>query len=211
MPGMPQGRHIGEAGPKSVTLVRVADDGSVACEERAVSVAQFERVTVDLAGVGDWREMTERIGASLERARAGVRADRLVARLELTGGTPLNWRLRRERERVEGEARHRAGAAGNTWIEKVELATGEPAGARAGAGAVAELAAEMRGPVAQSQDFRTQALEAMEDIERVLPPEVRRALGDSAGEREKTLAGLIGEGCETVLVRLREGGSGEAD
>ena len=211
MPGMPQGRHIGEAGPKSVTLVRVADDGSVACEERAVSVAQFERVTVDLAGVADWREMTERIGASLERARAGLRADRLVARLELTGGTPLNWRLRRERELVEGEARHCAGAAGNSWIEKVELATGEPGNAAADAGAVAELAGTMSGSVARSEEFRAQADRIMEEIELALPPDARRALGDSAEERAETLAGLIDEGRQTVLARLREGAPGEAD
>ena len=211
MPGMPQGRHIGEAGPKSVTVVRVADDGSVACEERAVSVAQFERVTVDLAGVADWREMTERLGARLERARAGVRADHLVARLELTGGTPLNWRLRREEELVDTEARHCAGAAGKTWIEKVELATGDLAGARADAGAVAELAGTMSGSVSRSEEFRAQANGIMEEIERALPPEARRALGDSAEKREKTLAGLIDEGCETVLARLHEGGSGDAE
>ena len=33
MPGMPQGRDIGEAGPKTVSLVTVGDDRSIVIEE----------------------------------------------------------------------------------------------------------------------------------------------------------------------------------
>ncbi|MGC0321106.1 DNA repair exonuclease SbcCD nuclease subunit [Bradyrhizobium sp. USDA 326] len=47
MPGMPQGRDISEAGPKSVTLVIIEDDRSIHIEERTTSIAQFERVLVD--------------------------------------------------------------------------------------------------------------------------------------------------------------------
>ena len=50
MPGMPQGRDINEAGEKSVTLVTIRDDRSIEIEERLTSVAQFERLSVDLAG-----------------------------------------------------------------------------------------------------------------------------------------------------------------
>ena len=48
MPGMPQGRDIGEAGPKSVTLVRVADDGAIDCHPHTTSVAQFERIQMGI-------------------------------------------------------------------------------------------------------------------------------------------------------------------
>lgn len=50
MPGIPQGRDINEAGEKSVTLVTIRDERSVEIEERLTSVAQFERVSVDLTG-----------------------------------------------------------------------------------------------------------------------------------------------------------------
>ena len=53
MPGIPQGRHINEAGPKSVTYVEIGS-GGVVIEERFTSVAQFERVAVDIGGVEDW-------------------------------------------------------------------------------------------------------------------------------------------------------------
>ena len=58
MPGIPQGRDVGEHGPKSVTLASVLDDGSITMEERIVSLAQFEaKGTVD----GPVRRVTDRI------------------------------------------------------------------------------------------------------------------------------------------------------
>ena len=48
MPGIPQGRDIGESGPKSVTLASVLDDGSIVLDERIVSLAQFERVSASM-------------------------------------------------------------------------------------------------------------------------------------------------------------------
>ncbi len=205
MPGMPQGRYIDEAGPKSVTLVHIGDDRSVECTEHPVNVAQFERVEVDLAGAEEPREMARRVGETLDELRAGVEAEHLVVRLKLTGGTPLNWWLRREPERVETEARHRAGMAGNAWIEKVEIATREPGKADSNPGAFGELAKAMRGSAARSEEFRAEADRAMEEIERALPPEARRALGANPEDREATLAGLIDEGREAVLARLRGG------
>lgn len=205
MPGMPQGRNIGEAGPKSVTLVHVGDDRSVECAERPVNVAQFERVKVNLAGAEEPREMARRIGERLDELRASAEAEHLVVRLELTGGTPLNWQLRREPEGVETEARHRAGMAGNVWIEKVEIATGDPGGPGTAPGAVEELANDMRDPIARSAAFRAEADKMMKEIEKALPLAVRRALGDSDERRDRTLDDLITEGSQAVLAHLREG------
>ena len=76
MPGNPQGRDINEAGPKSATLVTIGDDRKIKIEERSTSVAQFERLRVDLAGVDDWREVLERIDKGLlagaPRPRASI-------------------------------------------------------------------------------------------------------------------------------------------
>ncbi|RWK56775.1 MAG: DNA repair exonuclease, partial [Mesorhizobium sp.] len=65
MPGMPQGRDINESGPKSVSLVTIADDRTVHVEERFTSIAQFERVVIDLDGVADWRQTVTTVAATL--------------------------------------------------------------------------------------------------------------------------------------------------
>ena len=47
MPGMPQGRDINEDGPKSATLVSIADDGTVNQEEKHTALAEFARINID--------------------------------------------------------------------------------------------------------------------------------------------------------------------
>lgn len=121
MPGMPQGRDINEAGAKSVTLATVMDDGSILLQERLTSVAQFERVTVELGGIEDWRDMVRALGRALGQVRDGVASEHLVARLHLTGAATLAWRLRLDLDLLRTEAEDQAAALGKSWIDKVEV------------------------------------------------------------------------------------------
>ena len=73
MPGNPQGRDINEAGPKSATLATIGDDRAITLEERVTSIAEFQRVGVDLSGVDDWRAALKRIEAALTARRASRR------------------------------------------------------------------------------------------------------------------------------------------
>ena len=224
MPGMPQGRDIGEAGPKSATLVHVADDGSIACTERPVNVAQFERVPVDLSGIDDRRDMVERIGAALERERGRVDADHLVVRLELRGATPLDWRLRRDPEFARAEAEFRASGS-RTWIEKIELETITEEADAPSAGPVAELAAAMS-ELAAEPEFGKDLADDIEKVLRRLPgsgawdvfgateadrTDSRRrsrgrgrdVFGATEADRTETLARLAAEGRRAVVAHLR--------
>ena len=51
MPGIPQGRHINEAGAKSVTLASVSQTGDTIVTERFTGLVQFERVTIDITDI----------------------------------------------------------------------------------------------------------------------------------------------------------------
>ena len=209
MPGMPQGRDVGEAGPKSVTLVRVADDGVIDCHPHITSVAQFERIQIDLAGVPDQRVMVERIAAGLADARTAAQSDHLVVRLELRGETELAWRLRRDPELVRAEAVHRAELIGRTWIEKIALevtAPGDPT-----IGPIGEVADTIRNKIAPSDSFRRSALEVLDQMEKALPPAARDVFGDSEERRNEILDQLIEEGCQTVLAHLQETRADGAD
>ena len=202
MPGMPQGRDIGEAGPKSVTIVRVGDGGVVDCRPHPTSVAQFERISVDLTAVTDQQDVAERIGVGLAHARAGAESDQLVVRLELRGKTELVWRLRRDPELVKAEAIHRAGTVGRTWIEELELAVssyGDTA-----VGPIGEIAETIRQGIAPSASFQQSALEMVEDLTKALPPAARNVFGDSEEIRKKIVQKLICEGCDSVLAHLHE-------
>ena len=53
MPGMPQGRDIGESGSKSVTIGDVTESG-ISIRERVTSVAEFALIDHDLTGAAYW-------------------------------------------------------------------------------------------------------------------------------------------------------------
>lgn len=207
MPGNPQGRDINEAGPKGVTLVDIDDDGTVTCEERAVAVAVFERVTVDLSAIDDWSGMLDRVEAALGMARAAAGGAHLVARLLLTGATPLAWRLRRDEDLLLAEAQNLAASLGECWIETVELSVTVPAAVTGGdAGPVGELSRLMHENVVESHAYREDLREALSDLLRQLPKEARGLLAADEAAEEALLSELALTGADAVLARL--GGEG---
>lgn len=210
MPGMPQGRDINEAGEKTVSLVTVSDDRSISVEERMTSVAQFERVNVDLSGTDDWRSAMERIETAMGEARDRTRAPHLVARVQLSGRTPLAWKLRRDRDLLLAEAEQRAEGMGQTWIEKIEIATEAPAqtGGVSAADPVNELGELMRLDIlpaaATLQDIR----QLVEDLRNDLPAEIRGFAGDDEAGLEAFVERLLADGSADILARLRSDSAG---
>ncbi len=206
MPGMPQGRDINEAGPKSVTIVTISDDRAVTLEERLTSVAQFERVTVDLSGIDDWRDMADAAGRALERTREVAPSEHLIARLRLTGRTPLAWRLRRDMDLLSAELAARAARTGKCWVEKVEIACdGDAAQAASGpsAGALAELRRLIDDEVMGQPGFRMDASTIAKELRDQLPVDCRGILGMDEDAFEASVAAAVRDGVEDVFARLR--------
>lgn len=206
MPGMPQGRDINESGPKSVTLVTIAGDRTVHVEERVTSLAQFERVTVDLTGVDDWKDMVGAVAKAMERARDEAISEHLVARLRVTGATPLAWRLRRDIDLLKAEADDRAGLTGRCWVEKVEVDCEAPGVASMPASHAANPVLELRRlideEITQSEAYQTEVARIADELRGQLPPECRGLLGSGEEESRAMLANLVKEGAADVLARL---------
>lgn len=203
MPGNPQGRDINEAGPKTVSLVTVADDGSIRVEEHNAGVAQFERITVDTTGIDDWRDLATAVSTSLRRARDSASADQLVARLQIIGGTPLAWRIRRDLDLLKTEADDRASVIGGCWVEKLEVRCHVPSAAdSSGDDPVTELRRLIASNVSQSHGFRQEAIRFAEELAAQLPPECRHFLGTDEKAFQEVLAELVSEGADTVAASL---------
>ncbi len=199
MPGNPQGRDINESGPKGITLVTVEEDGTIACEERPVAVAVFERLSVDLAGIDDWRGMQERAEAVLAAALAATGGAHLVARLTLAGATPLAWRLRRDEDLLLAELQNIAASLGSGWIEAVELAvTAPPVAEGIDAGPLSELSRLMHADVTLSHAYREELCEMLADLLRQLPKEARHLLVPDEAAEEGLIAELAREGADTA-------------
>lgn len=206
MPGMPQGRDVNEGGEKTITLVTVNDDRSLIVEERATSVAQFERVSVDLSAAETWRETVELIEEGMGVVRDRTRSEHLVGRLRLTGATPLSWRLRRDRDLLAAEIDQRAEGLGKTWIEKIEIVTTVPVSAPVGVAAadpVLELGELMRDDIIHQHGVREAVRDIVKELRDDLPPEARGFSGDDETAFEALIDQLLSEGSEDMLARLK--------
>ncbi|RUV66276.1 MULTISPECIES: DNA repair exonuclease [unclassified Mesorhizobium] len=208
MPGMPQGRDINEAGEKSVTLVTIRDDRSVEVEERLTSVAQFERVNVDLTATMEWSEVVGRIRSALADIRASVRSRHVVVRLGLSGASPLSWALIRDRDLLLAEAEQAAEQAGDTWVEKLELGLAPPRTetSEGVADPIFELAESMRAD-ASSEAFRAEARELVLKMVADLPPDGRDFAGKDEAALELFLDRVLASGADLVTARLKTGGA----
>lgn len=211
MPGIPQGRHINEAGPKSVTLVEIADDRTVSVSERFTAIAQFERVPVDVAGIETWPAVLRKVEMELGSASDAALSNSLVARLELTGLTPLAFRLRRDVDELISETRE--AAADGVFIEAIDMQAQSTAAAdRTGAdgtgaeGAGSDPFAELRllmDTHGRGLDaVRKAARELVVDLQQHLPVDARARLGDSDEDVAAMVETFMREGAETLLARF---------
>ncbi len=212
MPGIPQGRDINEAGPKSVSLVTIQDDQSVQVEERLTSIAQFERVPVDLSGIEEWRDVVTTIATALERKRTTVRSDHLVARLTLTGATPLAWRIRREPDLLQAESAARAADIGKCWVEGVEIRCTNPAVASqiTSADPITELRRLIDETVIGADIFQSDISAIAEDLRAQLPPECRALFGKDEKSFQARIEAAVQDGVEVVMARLHAASEAEA-
>jgi DNA repair protein SbcD/Mre11 len=215
MPGMPQGRDINEGGAKSVTLVTVTDDKSIVLEERLTSIAQFERVPVDLSGIEDWKDVVGAIGRALGQSRDKVESEHLVTRLHMTGATSLGWRLRRDLDLLRTEAEDQASGIGKCWIDKVVVDCHSPqpfrdAADHAAADPLEELRRLMSEEVMPSESYLGEIAAIAEELRGQLPAECRGILGTDEEAFAARLSEAARDGIENVLARLRAGSDAEA-
>ena len=202
MPGIPQGRDIGEAGRTSVTLVRVDDANRVTLEARSVAAIRFERLPLDCTGLEEWSHLLARIEETLRRAGAAPREEEhLVLRLALTGATPLAWRIARDLDRLTEEAR--AFAAGfRLWIDRVEPGLALPGSDRPGSALPADLVRLVTEDLPADPAVAAALLAAAQEMTRDLPPELRDLLGRTEAEMAAHCRALLDDGIPAMLAAL---------
>ena len=204
MPGMPQGRDINEAGEKTVSLVTIGDDRSITIEERQTSIAQFERLTVDVTSIQEWRDVIGTIENVLVTQRDRTRSRHLVGRLKLIGKTPLAWRLRRDADLLLAEAEQKTQGIDRTWVEKIEVdVRPSDLSQTTIADPLIELGELMQLEVMASHGFREDIRHLVKDLVDDLPPESRKFAGNNELEFEAFIEDLLSESGDDIIARLK--------
>lgn len=208
-PGNTQGRHIRETGPKGCALVTV-EDGEITHQTIALDVMRWETLTLDIGDLPDQEALLEAAVLGLRQRLAEVGDRVLAARVRLQGDGPLHRLLAARSDTVEQELRNFALQASNgrAWLEKIEFRTRPPLDLDRIAerdDPVGLLVRELREIAADPALLRAVAEEALSDLLRKLPVDLRAAarLDETEG-----LIELLGEVESDLLARLagEEGG-----
>lgn len=204
MPGMPQGRDINEDGPKSATLVTIADDGTVALEERQTAIAEFARVSIDADGETEWSVLADKVSNALKQARELTTAPELVTRIGFSGETPLAWRMRRDADLLMAEAEERAAQTGATWVEKLEITCTPPiAKSPTSNDPLHEIQALIDGEILNSDAYETALCQLADTLQGQLPSDLRDLFGTDENATRARRMELARQGAEDVLARLQ--------
>lgn len=209
MPGIPQGRHVNEDGPKSVTLATVADGGAVTLAERSVAQVAFARLAVDLPEDEDWDGLRRRLTGAFSAVAEQASAPENILRLELTTADDFAWRLRRDADLLRETATEIAGRIDGVWVEKIAVETRDVADA-ASATPAAELH-EFFAETLATPEFQTEAAEIVAALVSTpdIPAELRDDFGADEAATQQTALRLAEAGATEALARL--GAGAEAD
>lgn len=208
MPGIPQGRHINEAGRKSVTLVEIDSPGKIRIDERETGIVRFERVAVDLSTATERGALRTRSEAALRDLRASVGSGHVIARVNLFGETELAPWLRRDADLVLEEIRDAGAYVGEVLIESVvnqtqivpldsDQPTGDP---------ISELRLLMHDGQIDRTVLANRTADLLDALQKRLPPVLRDKF--EGGEDGALIKKYMEEGSEDVLSRLTLPGNG---
>jgi len=201
MPGTPQGRHIGEAGPKSASLVTIGQQIEV--EEVPTSIIEFIQLELPVAADGD-DELRDLIRASLHQLGDRMTSDFGILRLVLTGDAPRRWQILRDRDFWSETATRIARETDRLWLEKLVIDFSE--GTTAGQGASDELA-QIMATIRQEPGFTQLCRENLEELLEELSPQQRRLLVPDESSVATLAERLAAAGAERVLARMKGSGA----
>ncbi len=208
MPGIPQGRDIGEAGAASVTMGELSDTGELTLSEHSVASLRFERLTIDVTGITDWPDLLAKIEDALRKAARAPRPEpHLVLRPRLSGQTPLAWRIARDLDRIGDEAGVYAQGQDGLWLDRIENETS--GGEAAGEGDLPEdLRRMILEDLPHDPAMQAAAAEFYQEIQRHLPAELANLLGEDEASVMAACERLMAEGAGQLLAGLKIEGEG---
>lgn len=201
MPGIPQGRDIGEAGPKSATLLTI-DQGQIAVSEVSSSVVEFVQGHLDVTDVESDEAMRALLRDYLSDIRRGLSSQVGIVRLSLTGRPERYWQILRDRDVWLEQVTELAHAVDDILIDKLLYDLSPPNANATASGATEELAATMA-VIRKEQGFVANAREEVEAIMQDLPVALRDKLMPDEAEQSELVDRLTKLGADILLARMK--------
>lgn len=201
MPGTPQGRDIGETGPKTATLITIADDISI--HQVPTSILEFATIDLPLPETESDETLRMMLRQKAQELARSLRGDLGAVRVRLSVDPAQYWKLLRDRDVWNETVRTILRETSRLWLEKLVIERFETK-MQPGNDAIDELG-RLMDVVRQEEAFRRGIHGRVEEFLSELPPELRTELaGDETG-LAKLADDLALAGRERVLAHMRGG------
>ena len=202
MPGIPQGRDIGEAGAKSATLLTI-EAGRITIEEVPTFVVTFLAHAIDVSGAESDDEIRQRVRGGLHALRTGLApGEDVILRLTLAGRTARHWQVLRDAAIWAETVSQIAEETGRLWVEKLGFALDAPSDADVERTATDELG-RLMAQIAAEEGFAAQALAEVEEVLAQLPPARRAALLPDEAALSALVQDLAASGINHLAALMR--------
>ncbi len=201
MPGIPQGRDIGEAGPKSGSLLTI-NGKSIDVSEVPTSAAEFIELKVDIGDCGSDDEIRGQIRRQLQDEAERLAADAGLVRLTVEGKTARKWQILRDRDSWLEVLADLARSTERLWIEKVKFDLAEKGEGEATQSAVGELEALMAG-IGQEPATVAFMRELLETLGSEIPAARRSALLPDEEAASALVSSLSETGAQRIIAAMK--------
>lgn len=202
MPGIPQGRDIGESGGQSATVLSV-EEGVISTETFPTSAVEFRRLLVDVSDLDDASALRGKVSLALTALADSLESDDAVVRVQLHGQSALRWEWLRDRDQWVETIRKLCEDNGRLWLEKLSFDISEPVSELADTSAQGELAALMAS-IRSEAGFEQEAVALIDDVLGLLPAgERKKLLTDEQAQRQ--LAASLGQAGEEHMLAVMKG------
>lgn len=202
MPGIPQGRDIGEAGPKSATLLTI-DEKNIMVSEVPTSAAEFIEVWVSADGIESDDDLRHQIRDVLLRTAKELASDAGLIRLSIGGETSRKWQILRDQDSWREVVAELARSTGVLWVERIKFAfSAETAGVATDGSAVAELERIM-GEIRSEPAFTSGLRASLEAVLAEIPIGRRSRLIPDEAATENLAHSLSETGATAVLASMK--------
>ena len=203
MPGMPQGRDIGEAGPKSASLLTISD-GKINVEEVPTSVVEFCASSLDVTGMESDDGLRDLLRDHLRVKAEALKCNAGVLRLTLYGSPMQYWQIHRDHDYWSVQATELAKETGRLWIDKLILNLDAPKAEDSAVSPIEELSRIMgtiQGETGFTKDIRAEVNGVIGDF----PPAIRARLLPDEAAAENLADDLAKAGALGVLAQMKGG------
>jgi exonuclease SbcD len=202
MPGIPQGRDIGELGSKSATLITV-DEGTLTVSEFSTSSIEFTTLLLDVSELQDVTALQTLAKGALQELIGSLKSDDGIVRVRLQGESSLRWQWLRDREQWIETFNLLCRETGRLWMEKLIFDITDTPKTVADKSALGELSVLMS-TIRGEEAFVEEAAALIDEVLSTLPASERAKLLPTE-HSQLELATSLSEQGEELLMAIMKG------